>query len=53
VDLAVGGVANRQIARALACAPSTIDGLLARLDRRDRSFRRHLAHEASPLGDGV
>jgi hypothetical protein len=46
-------MANRQIARALKCAPATIDNLLARLGRHCLLFHRHLAAKASPFGDIV
>jgi transposase-like protein len=49
--LAVSGAANRQIARVLGAAPSTIDSQLARLGRHCLLFHRHLLAKASPAGD--
>ena len=51
--LTVGGMANRQIARALDCAPSTIDNILAKLGRHSLLFHRHLMSRTSPPDDIV
>ncbi len=48
---AVSGAANRQIARILGAAPSTIDNHLARLGRHCLLFHRHLMAKASPARD--
>jgi transposase-like protein len=50
-DLSVNGMANRQIARVLGCAPATVDNHLARLGRHCLLFQRHLLAEASPPAD--
>jgi hypothetical protein len=49
--LTVNGMANRQIARALECAPSTVDNNLSRLGRHCILYHRHLAQDASPPDD--
>jgi transposase-like protein len=49
----VGGMANRQIARTVGCAPATIDRLLGRLGRHCLLFLRHLIQQASPFADIV
>lgn len=51
--LAVGGMANRQIARAVNCAPATVDNLLARLGRHSILFQRQMLSKASPFRDIV
>jgi transposase-like protein len=51
--MTVGGMANRQIARALGCAPGTIDTMLQRLGRHSLLYQRHLLHGASPCVDIV
>ncbi|MEZ4386273.1 MAG: hypothetical protein R3D98_01595 [Candidatus Krumholzibacteriia bacterium] len=51
--LTTNGMANRQIARALGCAPATVDHQLARLGRHCLLFHRHLLREASPPDDIV
>ena len=48
---AVAGGANRQLARALRCNPSTVDNHLARLGRHCLLFHRHMTHGMSPPGD--
>ena len=48
---AVSGAANRQIARILDAAPSTIDNHLARLGRHCLLFHRHLLAQVSPARD--
>lgn len=50
-ELAVGGMANRQIARALRCAPSTVDLQLSRLGRHCLLFQRQLPLPASTCRD--
>jgi len=50
---AVGGMANRQIARDLRVAPSTIDRLLARLGRHCLLLHTDLAAKARPTGPVV
>lgn len=52
-SLSVGGMANRQIARALQCAPGTVDNMLARLGRHCMLFHRHIMQQASPFRDIV
>ncbi len=47
----VGCMANRQAARDLDCAPSTVDHQLARLGRHCLLLHRHLMARASPFGD--
>lgn len=49
--LTVGGMANRQIARALDCAPSTVDTLLSRLGRHCLLYQRQITEHASPAVD--
>ncbi len=44
--LTTNGMANRQIARALGCAPATVDNQLARLGRHCLVFHRHLLKDA-------
>jgi transposase-like protein len=51
--LSVGGMANRQIARALACAPATVDGQLSRLGRHCLLFQRQQPLPLSPCRDIV
>ena len=51
--LTVGGMANRQIARALGCAPSTVDHELAHLGRHCACFQRQQLRGASPPDDIV
>jgi transposase-like protein len=51
--LSVGGMANRQIARALDCAPATVDNMLARLGRHCLLFHRQMVGQASPFSDIV
>lgn len=51
--LSVGGMANRQIARALKCAPATVDNMLARLGRHCLLFHRQMIKGASPFSDIV
>jgi hypothetical protein len=46
-------MANRQIARALECAPSTVDSILSRLGRHCLLFHRHLTRNLSPPSDIV
>jgi len=46
----VGGMANRQIARDLRVAPSTVDRLLARLGRHCLLLHTHLSGLARPQG---
>jgi hypothetical protein len=46
-------MANRQIARALKCAPATVDNLLARLARHCILFHSHLLAQTSPFDDIV
>jgi transposase-like protein len=53
LELSVGAMANRQIARALKCAPATVDLQLARLGRHCYLFQRHLLNQASPPDDIV
>ena len=48
---AVSGAANRQIARILKSAPSTVDNHLARLGRHCLLFQRHLLANLSPRRD--
>jgi hypothetical protein len=50
---AVGGMANRQIARDLHAAPATIDRLLARLGRHCLLLHTQLTADAHPAGDLV
>jgi len=50
---AVSGASNRQVARILGCAPSTVDNHLARLGRHCLLFHRHLVSQASPFVDVV
>jgi transposase-like protein len=50
---AVGGMANRQIARDVRAAPSTIDRLLARLGRHCLLLHTHLTAGVRPQGDLV
>ena len=52
-NLTTGGMANRQIARALDCAPSTVDTIVSRLGRHCLLFHRHLTRNMSPPGDVV
>jgi transposase-like protein len=52
-ELAVGGMANRQIARALRCAPSTVDLQLSRLGRHCLLFQRQLPLPPSTCRDIV
>ena len=47
----VNGMANRQAARALKCAPATVDRLLSRLGRHCLLFQRHLTEHMSPPAD--
>ena len=47
---AVGGMANRQIARDVRAAPSTIDRLLARIGRHCLLLHAELARDAMPGG---
>jgi transposase-like protein len=47
----VNGMANRQIARSLHCAPSTVNHLLARIGRHCLLFQRHHCQLASPPVD--
>jgi hypothetical protein len=47
----VNGMANRQIARAFHCAPSTVNHLLARLGRHCLLFQRHFCLNVSPPAD--
>jgi hypothetical protein len=47
----VNGMANRQIARSLHCAPSTVNHLLARIGRHSLLFQRHYCLLASPPVD--
>ncbi len=49
--LTVGGMANRQIARTLDCAPATVDNLLSRLGRHCLLFQRQICQAASPVRD--
>jgi transposase-like protein len=51
LEHATAGTANRQIARLLKVAPSTIDNLLARLGRHCLLFHRHLLAKLSPRVD--
>lgn len=53
LKLTVGGMANRQIARALDCAPATVDNILARLGRHCMLLHRHLCRNLSPPSDIV
>jgi hypothetical protein len=46
-------MANRQIGRAVACAPATVDNLLSRLGRHCLLFHRQLMQKASPCRDIV
>jgi hypothetical protein len=46
-------MANRQIARALGCAPATVDNLLGRIGRHCWLFQRQLLAPASPFRDIV
>jgi transposase-like protein len=50
---AVGGMANRQIARDVRAAPSTIDRLLARIGRHCMLLHTHLTAGVRPQGDLV
>lgn len=50
---AVGGMANRQIARDVLAAPSTIDRTLARIGRHCLLLHTQLARGASPQGPVV
>jgi transposase-like protein len=50
-DLSVGAMANCQLARALQCAPATVDSQLARLARHCLLFQRQLLAQASPPVD--
>ena len=50
---AVGGMANRQIARDVRAAPSTIDRLLARLGRHCLLLHTRLTTDVRPQGDLV
>jgi transposase-like protein len=52
-SLSVNGMANRQIARALDCAPSTVDALLSRLGRHCLLFQRQLPLPPSTRRDIV
>jgi transposase-like protein len=52
-ELAVGGMANRQIARALRCAPSTVDLQLSRLGRHCLLFQRQVPLPPSTCRDIV
>ena len=47
----VNGMANRQIARALDCAPAAVDDLLARLARHCCLFQLQMTRDASPPVD--
>jgi hypothetical protein len=47
----VNGMANRQIALAFHCAPSTVNHLLARLGRHCLLFQRHFCLDETPPGD--
>ncbi len=47
----VNGMANRQIARTLHCAPSTVNHQLARIGRHCLLFQRHHCLQASPPVD--
>jgi transposase-like protein len=47
----VAGAANRQLARALGCSPSTVDRLIGRLGRHCLLFHRQLMTRASPFRD--
>ena len=49
----VGGMANRQIARTLGCAPSTVDAQLGHLGRHCLLFHRHLMQQLPPFVDIV
>ncbi len=49
--LSANGMANRQIARFLACAPGTVDNQIARLGRHCMLMHRHLMRKASPFSD--
>ena len=53
LPLTVGGMANRQIARALECAPATVDRHLSRLGRHCLLYHRHLLRNLSPRGEVV
>jgi transposase-like protein len=46
-----GGMANRQIARDLCCAPSTVDRQLSRLGRHCLLFHERLRQQAPPSQD--
>lgn len=50
---AVGGMANRQIARDVRAAPSTIDRLVARIGRHCLLLHAALARDATPAGPVV
>jgi transposase-like protein len=52
-ELSVGGMANRQIARALRCAPATVDLQLSRLGRHCLLFQRQFALPPSTCRDIV
>jgi transposase-like protein len=52
-ELSVGGMANRQIARALRCAPATVDLQLSRLGRHCLLFQRQVPLPASTGRDIV
>ena len=52
-ELAVGGMANRQIARTLRCAPATVDLQLSRLGRHCLLFQRQLPLPPSTCRDIV
>ena len=52
-ELTVNGMANRQIARVLKCAPSTVDNLIARIGRICVLYHLRLTKGASPPGDIV
>lgn len=52
-ELAVGGMANRQIARALRCAPATVDLQLSRLGRHCLLFQRQVPLPPSTCRDIV
>jgi len=50
---AVSGAANRQIARILRCAPTTVDNHLARLGRHCILLHRHFMQNVSTFSDIV
>ena len=51
LDLTVNGMANRQVARFLECAPSTVDNIVSRLGRHCVLFHQQLMAKASPPDD--